>query len=239
VPKRTGLSIASSARLRLRSAERHRDSAVNAAASVGATVRKVATDRQDASANDPRVREVPAAFGSFRERGCSYDPRSSSVCSSRNARAPAASPNRRPCRRVRPKPERPVERAATTRDTTLLGGRRQAQAAREGVRAQPRSRNGACSELPTAAPDWEASRYWNGTKFRYKVVALAARKTLRDRGKASRERGFSLYRGDRTRTCNPRFWRPVLCQLSYAPLRFGSRLYSRPRESHGAETRDL
>ena len=25
------------------------------------------------------------------------------------------------------------------------------------------------------------------------------------------------YRGGRTRTCNPRFWRPVLCQLSYAP----------------------
>ena len=24
-------------------------------------------------------------------------------------------------------------------------------------------------------------------------------------------------RGGRTRTCNPRFWRPVLCQLSYAP----------------------
>ena len=24
-------------------------------------------------------------------------------------------------------------------------------------------------------------------------------------------------RGDRTRTCNPRFWRPVLYQLSYAP----------------------
>jgi integrase len=29
--------------------------------------------------------------------------------------------------------------------------------------------------------------------------------------------GLSLYRGGRTRTCNPRFWRPVLCQLSYAP----------------------
>src|SRR5438876_1184031 len=27
-------------------------------------------------------------------------------------------------------------------------------------------------------------------------------------------------RGGRTRTCNPRFWRPVLCQLSYAPRRF-------------------
>src|SRR4051794_8359099 len=27
----------------------------------------------------------------------------------------------------------------------------------------------------------------------------------------------SPYRGGRTRTCNPRFWRPVLCQLSYAP----------------------
>ena len=26
-----------------------------------------------------------------------------------------------------------------------------------------------------------------------------------------------LGRGDRTRTCNPRFWRPVLCQLSYTP----------------------
>ncbi len=29
--------------------------------------------------------------------------------------------------------------------------------------------------------------------------------------------GAFLYRGDRTRTCNPRFWRPVLYQLSYAP----------------------
>jgi hypothetical protein len=29
--------------------------------------------------------------------------------------------------------------------------------------------------------------------------------------------GAFLYRGGRTRTCNPRFWRPVLCQLSYAP----------------------
>src|SRR3954447_23067992 len=33
--------------------------------------------------------------------------------------------------------------------------------------------------------------------------------------------GFPVHlshRGDRNRTCNPRFWRPVLCQLSYAPL---------------------
>src|SRR5438552_2826406 len=34
-----------------------------------------------------------------------------------------------------------------------------------------------------------------------------------------------LYRGGRTRTCNPRFWRPVLCQLSYAP-RFEARIVS-------------
>jgi hypothetical protein len=27
------------------------------------------------------------------------------------------------------------------------------------------------------------------------------------------------YRAGRTRTCNPRFWRPVLCQLSYGPRR--------------------
>ena len=40
-------------------------------------------------------------------------------------------------------------------------------------------------------------------------------------------------RGGRTRTCNPRFWRPVLCQLSYAPwLRHDcSRGSPRPVES--------
>jgi hypothetical protein len=37
--------------------------------------------------------------------------------------------------------------------------------------------------------------------------------------------GAFLVRGGRTRTCNPRFWRPVLCQLSYAP-RFAVGLYS-------------
>jgi hypothetical protein len=42
------------------------------------------------------------------------------------------------------------------------------------------------------------------------------------------QRGF-LYRGDRTRTCNPRFWRPVLCQLSYAPSGSSARLYPRLR----------
>jgi hypothetical protein len=30
-------------------------------------------------------------------------------------------------------------------------------------------------------------------------------------------RTCEVSRGGRTRTCNPRFWRPVLCQLSYAP----------------------
>ncbi len=30
-------------------------------------------------------------------------------------------------------------------------------------------------------------------------------------------------RPGRTRTCNPRFWRPVLCQLSYGPLMAGRR----------------
>lgn len=28
---------------------------------------------------------------------------------------------------------------------------------------------------------------------------------------------LELGRGDRIRTCNHRFWRPVLCQLSYTP----------------------
>ena len=30
--------------------------------------------------------------------------------------------------------------------------------------------------------------------------------------------GLRTGRGDRTRTYNRRFWRPVLCQLSYAPM---------------------
>src|SRR3954470_16743804 len=39
-------------------------------------------------------------------------------------------------------------------------------------------------------------------------------------------------RGGRTRTCNPRFWRPVLCQLSYAP-QFGRGLYPPARARFG------
>ncbi len=37
-----------------------------------------------------------------------------------------------------------------------------------------------------------------------------------DRGKRRLAGAFD-YRAGRTRTCNPRFWRPVLCQLSYCP----------------------
>src|SRR3954454_6732373 len=35
-------------------------------------------------------------------------------------------------------------------------------------------------------------------------------------------------RGDRTRTCNPRFWRPVLYQLSYSPSRLRAQDYPVP-----------
>ena len=48
-----------------------------------------------------------------------------------------------------------------------------------------------------------------------------------ENGKA-RPCGPFRYRGGRTRTCNPRFWRPVLCQLSYAPRRFETTIVSRP-----------
>src|SRR3954454_47360 len=34
--------------------------------------------------------------------------------------------------------------------------------------------------------------------------------------------GVKLGRGDRTRTCNRRFWRPLLCQLSYSPVLSGA-----------------
>src|SRR4051794_30425669 len=40
------------------------------------------------------------------------------------------------------------------------------------------------------------------------------------------------YRGDRTRTCDPRFWRPMLYQLSYAPVQvLRARVYRRPVRS--------
>jgi hypothetical protein len=36
-------------------------------------------------------------------------------------------------------------------------------------------------------------------------------------------------RAGRTRTCNPRFWRPVLCQLSYGPtINDSTRVRRRP-----------
>ena len=36
-------------------------------------------------------------------------------------------------------------------------------------------------------------------------------------GRSPHRCGLRLHRGDRTRTCDPRFWRPMLYQLSYAP----------------------
>jgi hypothetical protein len=46
------------------------------------------------------------------------------------------------------------------------------------------------------------------------TIVPAARRQQREHGAGDGNRG------DRTRTCNPRFWRPVLYQLSYAPWRF-------------------
>ena len=51
---------------------------------------------------------------------------------------------------------------------------------------------------PTPSAAWRADEPDNG---------LPTRDTCRSGG-----------RGDRNRTCNPRFWRPVLCQLSYSPV---------------------
>jgi hypothetical protein len=53
---------------------------------------------------------------------------------------------------------------------------------------------------------------------RYKAPVAPRRRLLRTLFGA----GGLSNRGDRTRTCNPRFWRPVLYQLSYAP-RFAPR----------------
>jgi hypothetical protein len=45
-------------------------------------------------------------------------------------------------------------------------------------------------------------------------------------------------RGGRTRTCNPRFWRPVLCQLSYAPRGCRSIVSAAIRLSRGLQRGD-
>ena len=63
------------------------------------------------------------------------------------------------------------------------------------------------------------------------------------RGRTEPQPGAAISRGDRTRTCNPRFWRPVHYQLCYSPvapesldpyaaLRDLSRLYDRAMQSH-------
>ena len=59
-----------------------------------------------------------------------------------------------------------------------------------------------------------AQRVW-GRMVRTPGTKTAARLQIRrQRPPLCRTEGS---RGDRTRTCNPRFWRPVLYQLSYAP----------------------
>src|SRR5215216_1757287 len=55
------------------------------------------------------------------------------------------------------------------------------------------------------------------------LEAVRAEVAGRDVGRLSDEAerpafaGLSPYRGDRTRTCNPRFWRPVLYQIELRP----------------------
>ena len=52
---------------------------------------------------------------------------------------------------------------------------------------------------------------------------------------AAPEPGFAAKnRGDRTRTCNPRFWRPVLYQLSYTPRSCVVSVSASPRASFEA-----
>jgi hypothetical protein len=54
------------------------------------------------------------------------------------------------------------------------------------------------------------------TAVQLRVRSRIAPLSPRQQTKGSLVRRFRN-RGGRTRTCNPRFWRPVLCQLSYAP----------------------
>jgi hypothetical protein len=66
------------------------------------------------------------------------------------------------------------------------------------------------------------------------VLSGTNEECLRSRDPARRagNRLAKRYRAGRTRTCNPRFWRPVLCQLSYGPTRLGEEaLYRRASEA--------
>jgi hypothetical protein len=88
----------------------------------------------------------------------------------------------------------------------------------------------------------DRDRAWSRTVTRSTYTRTSAalpqdRTRREDAEHPPREAGFRLYqghRGGRTRTCNPRFWRPVLCQLSYAP-RVARPVYRRPSAPFAGE----
>jgi hypothetical protein len=74
----------------------------------------------------------------------------------------------------------------------------------------------------------DAGRLWASRPVMGRFQALLSATSTSGRRRADRawlhgSGSAEHHRGGRTRTCNPRFWRPVLCQLSYAP-RFAGRI---------------
>ena len=63
------------------------------------------------------------------------------------------------------------------------------------------------------------SEYFTFAKqiFHSEAISLARRANFTEKSQVLRL-GFFLGRGRRTRTRDPRFWRPVLYQLSYTPV---------------------
>ena len=54
--------------------------------------------------------------------------------------------------------------------------------------------------------------------FHSEAISLAQRANFVEKSQVENRLGFFLGRGGRTRTRDPRFWRPVLYQLSYTPM---------------------
>ncbi len=161
---------------------------------------------------------------------------------SRRRRSCRRWPPGRVSRVLRRGPRTPGRRSAgphSAISTRLVGSARQ--------RIEPRARQLSCWGRSRRMPRWSRSgahpsfsrgsgRHMSRSVMRRRPWveerSTAARRTISIPGERAREVGNSVTgrgnrkprlsgafvsRGGRTRTCNPRFWRPVLYQLSHAP----------------------
>ena len=137
-------------------------------------------------------------------------------CGGDRPRARAWSPDRRGQRRG----GRPHPRPSRCRqDPAGAGAAATPEPDPNSTAASPGLRLGRRSDCPAAN-----RLAWDPSMAEYNSIVDEGRPHWPERGQDPRSRFH--HRGDRTCNCNPRFWRPVLYQLSYAP-RLRSKVYRR------------